>query len=294
MGYYGTEPIKALKACGASLLIFKEDSISRFTGTTSDDIRIEAEVQGVSPDVGCMAPMTVVRVEDYVFFLSDRGPYIATEAGVQAIGAKVEDQFSDWDSDAVAVHNRGRREVWLFDGAASSSEFWIWNYRTQSWTGPHTFGDTFHVCTAARYERSDGTESIVLAGHDGYVRDGDIEDNDAKDDVLNDDSGGTNITMQCKLPPLLFGDPSTVKLLHPTQWIHADLLTSGSLQTIWDAELTSQDTLTISSPGTGLKEHKVRPACRGRRPYLTLKDATSEIITITGVTLEAEMGRRSV
>jgi hypothetical protein len=290
VGFYGTEGIVALKAVGASLLVFKEDSIARFTGTTQATISIDAETQGVSPDVGCIAPGTVTRVEDFVFFLSDRGPYIATEGGVQAVGEKVEDQFdpADW-ADAFAVHNRDRQEVWVFDGATDGI-YWIWNYRLFAWTGPHNFGGTFFASCAARRELSTGAESIMVGGHDGWVRDGDIETYDAKDDVVNAGTGGTAITMSCQLPPLLEGDAGRFKMLRMIQ-VQADLKTSGALTLTTNSDDMTSTTLTIDSDGTGVRRYRRTPVLRGYRPSLTLSDATSEIIRVNGLEMNFRLGR---
>lgn len=294
---YDSEPIVGMATVGSSLLLFKEDSIARYTGVEADTIEIDKDTEGVSPDVGCVAPGTIVRVDDFVFFLSDRGPYIANESGVQPIGQKIEAELAGWDRTnwnlAWAVHNKERREIWMFvpDNAVNDIG-WCYNLRTQSWTGPWSFG--FNVITACTFERTDGTEGVMVGGSDGWVRDGDNSVNGRKDDVLSDNTGGTNVSMSIEFPPFLFGDPSAVKILHGTQWVQADLGASGSLSCAGtgDERPSSTSTKTVTSIGAGVKSYKFSLAWRGHRPVLTLTEATSNAVDIAGLTIEANVGRR--
>lgn len=294
---YDAEPIVGMATCGSSLLIFKEDSIARFTGTENTTIQIDKDTEGVAKGVGCIAAGTIVAVDDFVFFLSDRGPYIANEGGVQPIGQKIEAELANWDKSnwslSWAVHNKDRREIWLFvPDNAVNDVCWVYNLRTQSWTGPWSFG--YNVICACPFERTDGTEGVLLGGSDGWVRDGDNSTNGAKDDVLSDNTGGTNVSMAITFPPFLFGDPSSVKLMPGTQWVQADLGASGSLSCAGtgDERPSSTSTKTIASTGAGVKSYKFNLAWRGHRPSLTLTEATSNAVSILGLTLEAIIGRR--
>ncbi len=61
-----------------SLLVFKEDSIYQFTFTTTG----LPQITQVNPSLGCIAPRSIVAVENDVFFLSRRGIFtIGNEAG---------------------------------------------------------------------------------------------------------------------------------------------------------------------------------------------------------------------
>lgn len=294
---YDAEGIVGLVVVGSSLLIFKEDSVARFTGVESATIEIDKRTEGVSPSVGCIAPGTIVAVDDFAFFLSDRGPYICNEGGILPIGQKIEAELDAIDkanwSLAWAVHNKDRREIWLHVPVDAVNDItWCYNLRTQTWTLPWDFG--FNVITACPFERADGTQGVLLGGDDGWVRDGDNSDNGAKDDVLSDDSGGTNVSMVIEFPPLLFGDPSSVKIMQGTQWVQADLGASGSLSCAGtgDERPGSTSTLVVTSTGAGVKSYKFHLAWRGHRPVLTLTEATSNAVSIAGLTLEAVVGRR--
>lgn len=301
---YDSEPITGLATVGSSLLIFKKNSIARFTGTTTATIEVRKETEGVSPDVGCIAPMSIVRVDDYVFFLSDRGPYIANESGVQAIGQKIEREMEDWNKaywdKSVAVYNALRREIWLFvpdTTSITNNVGYCYNTRAQQWTGPWEFGGEFDVQSACRFEDANSVEGVLLGGYDGWVRDGDYGDDEggARDDQAVGGTGGHNVEMEVKFPPLLFGDPGAVKILHGTQYIHADLQADGNLTLAMRGdERTTTSTTTIATKGPGVKAYRFHGAWRGRRPELTITDSSDDAIVITGLQTEGNVGRRVV
>lgn len=297
---YDSEGLVGLLVLGSSLLLFKEDSIARFTGVDTDDIRIDLETEGVSAEVGLIALQTLVRFDEVGFFVSDRGPYIVTEAGVQAIGLKVQKEFDfankeKW-ADAVAVHNRGRREIELSIPAGAETTnltTWVFNYRTQSWTGPFIRAGS-GICTAARYERADGTESAIYGGYDGYVRELDAPASiGAKDDVLRNGTGGTNIELDVEPPVVLGDDPRAIKSLRGKQSVQADLKTNGSLTAYWSSEL-GNGSVAIPSKGAGLKNYvyKLGGNPKGTRIVTGFRDSTSEIVRLVGLLSNIATSRR--
>lgn len=295
---YDTEGLVGLAKYGSSLLLFKEDNIARYTGVSASEIRIEQESEGVSPEVGCVAAQTIVEFEKGVFFLSDRGPYVANEAQAVPIGIQIEDQIMDaatsaW-SNAVAVHNRRRKEIWLFfpgSGDTENTVGWCWNYRLGGWTGPWSL--SFNVCSAARFELTSELESVMLGGYDGFVRDGDVESVGAVDDVLRAGTGGSNVSMIVEWPDLVFDDPERIKLLNPTQWIAANLKTNGSMTTSFAGDGKSAQTQAIASDGDGEKMYQLRPGTTGRRITFKITEATDEIVKIHGFRFLADMGTRA-
>lgn len=294
---YDAEPIVGLATCGSSLLIFKEDSVARFTGTENTTIQIDKDTEGVAKGVGCIAPGTIVALEDSVFFLSDRGPYIANENGVLPIGQKIEAELASWDhlnwQYAWAVYNKDKREIELIvpDNAVNDVQ-WTYNERTQSWTGPHSRG--YNIVTAWKFERTDGTQGIMFGGDDGWVRDGDNVVNGYKDDVLSNNTAGSNISMTIEFAPALMGDPGANKIMHAMQWLQADLGASGSMsaQGTGDERPSSTSTFAIPTKGAGVRSYPFSLAWRGHRPVLTLVEATSNAIDVVGLTLEGVIGRR--
>lgn len=292
---YDTLGVKAAAVVGSSLLMFKANSVARFVGNSNADIQIDQQTEGVSPDIGTIAPNTVLLMEEVAFFLTDRGPYVASEAGVQAVGVKIENEFDDAEMDhlpnAIAVHHKARREVWIFfpeNTETTNTVGYCLNYRQQTWTGPWDMGGTFDVCSAAPYELTDQKESVVLGGYDGRVRRGDVVAVGAKHDVLRDGTGGTATQMDLVLPTLFFGDPTATKRFLAFQEIAADLGATGSLQVIFTDDLTgATHTETIATKGAGIKQYKFRIPGMFQRGTLTLRDATSEITQINGIMLTA-------
>lgn len=298
---YDAEGIVGMEVVGSSLLLFKENSIARFTGVSQTDIKVDQQTEGVAPDIGCIAPATICRIEDVVFFLSAQGPYIASEAGIQPVGVKIQSVFRglarDYLSKAVAVYNKGRYEVWLFlpgSGQTTNTVGYCMDIRQQAWTGPWTFTG-FNPASACAFERTDLTQTVRIGGYDGFVRDGDITTYGAKDDVLSDGTSGTAVTMTMELPTLFFGDPTAVKRMNRVQQIGADLKTNGSLAVTFTGDLMgSGQTATLASAGAGVKQYLMRPGTQGRRITLSMSDATSEIIQINGLVLEADAQQRTV
>jgi hypothetical protein len=297
---YDSEPLVGIIVVGSSLLLCKEDSIARFTGVDTDDIQIDTETEGVSAEVGLMAPHTLIRVDEIAFGLSDRGPYIISEAGVQAKGLKVQKEFDfankeKW-ADAVAVHNRGRRTVELSIPAGAETTnltTWEWNYRTDSWSGPFIRTGS-GLCTAARFERADGTESAIYGGYDGFVRELDAPAAlGAKDDVLRDGTGGTNVELDVELPVILGDDPRVVKSLRAKQHVQADLKTNGSLTAYWSSEM-GNGSVAIPSRGAGVKNYvyKLGGNAKGTRIVAGFRDSTSEIVRLVGVLSSIAAGRK--
>ena len=215
---YGAREITALIPVGTSLLIFHEAAISRFTGWSQDDIEIQSGTRGVSDDVGTIAPGTILGVEGLGYFLSDRSFYRVTEAGVEAVGQKIEPVLQSLDQSIVlraqAAHHRAFREILVY---LPDVGVFVFNYRTGGWTGPWTslLGTAvLHTLFPAH----DATRNnIVLAGgSDGFVR---LLDAPTiyKDDVLSDGTGGTRFAFAAQLRRLFFGtddDEKSLRFIH--------------------------------------------------------------------------------
>src|SRR3990167_8270952 len=72
------QSITGLKVFKDNILVFKEDSIYQFSFTTAG----LPQINQVNPSVGCIAPRSIVAVENDIFFLSRRGLFtIGNEAG---------------------------------------------------------------------------------------------------------------------------------------------------------------------------------------------------------------------
>jgi hypothetical protein len=257
-------------------------------------------MDGVSPEIGLVGGYPIT-IEDVAMFVSDRGPYLASDRSVKDIGHKVRPVFdfadrTSWEQ-ATLVHNRRRKEAWVFVPSTGSGtapgplmEAWVYNYEMQSWWGPWSF--SFNVSAACRYERSTGQESVLLGGYDGYVRDGDVDAVGGKDDVLYDGTGGTDITIQIVYAPVFFGSPERMKLAGPTWFIDADLKGTGELTLGTQNETGQSWSMQIPTMGTGPYSYRARPAFRGKCITVTITESSSSLIEVHSLSLEARLGRR--
>lgn len=300
---FDTEGIVGLGKVGGSLLVFKENSIARYTGVTSADIRIERDTEGISADIGCVAPRSIVRMEGVVFFLSDRGPYIASESGVQAIGVKVEPAFQAVNHEAlrnaVSVHNKARQEILVMIppvGGSDLAQGWLFNYRMNNWAGPWEFSWA-STTAATEFERADRTESVLVAGSDGWVREGDVPEVTGKDDAPRTGAGGDTVAFEATFAAMLMGDPSAVKTAHRPQHIAAVMEEHGIMEVTTSGDTgPTQTAILAARRGSGEvpTQYRFRNAWRGRRPVLSIAENTTSTFQLNGLIVEMDMGRSIV
>lgn len=298
---YDSEPIRGIIVVGSSLLLCKEDNIARFTGVDTTNIRIDIESEGVSREVGLIAQNTLVGFEEFAFLMTDRGPYVASEAGLKEVGLKVTREFdfankAAW-AGAEAVHNRRRKEIWLTfpqNAEVRNDTTWIYNYRNDTWSGPYRF--PFSLMATSRYELTTQEDSTLAGGNDGFVRDLDVVAVGAKDDVLRAGTGGANIVLDVTYPDLLGGAPDTVKSLRGRkQHVQADLGAAGSLEAYWRSELAAAgSSVFMGTKGAGVKDYRWKWAnAKGARLVYGLRDSTAEIVTINGIVPDYALGRKT-
>ncbi len=198
---YGGQALVGLAPLKNSLLLFHKQAVSRFTGATTDDINIEAGTNGVSGDLGTVAKRSIVAIENVVYFLSDRGVFAATEMDVQPVASPIEQTLAaltktDWEK-VSAVHARGNNEVrWFIPGVG----IYVYNYRTNGWSGPWT-GFPLDSETRAMWDSRDvDGKPVVLSGHaNGHILWND-KASTYKDNVTSAGSGGDlyDFTVQCR------------------------------------------------------------------------------------------------
>lgn len=253
---FGDQNITGLAVQGASLLIFHTSGISRFTGFTQDDQAIAAGAQGLTGDVGAITGRSIVSTPEGVFFLSDRGFYVATEENVAPISLKLDPTFRALNltqsEGAVGVHRRALREVWWY---IPDVGIYRYNYALGAWTGPMTGGYT-GIPTTALWEAEDVEgQPVVLAGdEDGYVL---LTDAPGifRDSAAHDGTGGTVFTFAVRTKRFLFGDPVMTKAF---KWVYLLMATRGSrsCSMTWLTETASGviGIRTIGDDGTGAGE----------------------------------------
>jgi hypothetical protein len=250
---FSDQNVTGLAAFGSSLLIFHTSGISRFTGLTQDDIAIAAGAQGVTSDVGTLSGRSIVNTPQGIYFLSDRGFYVATETQVAPISLKIDDKTRSWDlaqaSGVIGVHRRALREVWWYVPDVGVLRF---NYALQAWTGPCQGGYVDPV-TNALWEGVDGDfQPIVLAGDAA----GRVKLCDApliyRDNAPTAGIGGTVFSMAVRPRRLYFGDPASFKAY---KWIYltAGLRASTIASVVWQSA-NGSGAYTLPNPtggGTG-------------------------------------------
>lgn len=306
---YDTEGNTGLTVVGGSLLVLKPNNISRFTGNALEDVAVATLTEGVSSEVGLAAANTLAQFEEVCFLISDRGPYVASEVGVEYVGQKIEEWFRnsmDFEllSEACAGYNRSRREILCMlpslAGEGENDTGWLFDLTTRGWAGPWVF--PFGVSCICRYEREDGTESLLAGGYDGWVRDLDaLELATCVDDAARAGTGGTAVELSVSLPPMVMGEPGRMKTFRTTQVVNAAFGvvvgedTVGSLQATWRNERGTTNTIAIPPRGssTQIRDHQFRSRARGDRVEWTFTEETASPCLLSGVKLVGLVGGES-
>ncbi len=285
------EDITAFEVVGSSLLIATGNSIVRFTGYSNEDIQIAQDTEGVSPEVGIVGKLALLRVETFAIGVSERGPYAIVEAGAQPIGVKVEPEFDALDRTVlgnIAIgYHRGRREVWIAVPGASDTALnktvYVYSTRLNAWFGPFTYN--FGITCFARYQDANGDEFLIAGCSDGFVRHMDIG---ALDDVLSDGTGGSVYTMTVELAPFFFPvGPGALKALRRGH-VQANITAGAALKLGIATDDSAFTDYNVVFEAAGVQSHRVDLGQQGGRIRARFTDASSTTTpTVNGLTLEA-------
>lgn len=246
---FGDQNIVGIAPFGSSLLVFHVSGISRFTGLTQDDIAIASGAQGVTGDVGAIAPRSIVSTERGVFFLSDRGFFVCNETTVENISLKIQRVVQDLNlsqsTNVVGIHVRATKEVLYY---LPSVGVYRYNYALGAWTGP-CVGGLVSPATTAYWEAQDAEKQpIVLMGDaSGYVKQTDAPAI-YKDNAAVNGTGGTAYTFAVQCRRLYAGDPAGTKSF---KWLYLLTALRGANQA--GVQYTSQlggGTATLSASGS--------------------------------------------
>jgi hypothetical protein len=214
---FSDETVVGLASVNTSLLIFHRRGISRLTGYGQDDITVAP--QGVTSDVGTIAPKSIVGIGNVAFFISERGLYRCNEAEVAPIGtvetpdpilAPIRSLTAADFANIRAVFNRATRELWI-----SIPDYGIFVYHTvlQAWTGPWDSGYVSPSTTALIDTLDEnGLPAILRGDSDGYISVCDAEDVYV-DNQLSDGTGGTTYAMTAQMHRMYCGDDALAKSL---------------------------------------------------------------------------------
>ncbi len=318
LGVGGDDKLVGLARVGNSLLLFTRDSCARFTGAGPSNISLATDTAGVSAAFGCIAPHTIVELQDAegigdaVFCLTRSGPALFTEGGMTPLWDALRREWRDMSplfaASAIAAHHRGRNEIWITitsgGSGTTNDRTWCWHYPTNSWWGPWVLPTTptaWRALCPFVHENtglaSDGQEFVLsAAGSNVYLEDYRIGGDNRQDRATNaDGTGGTAVSLAVDMAPLTGPNAFDELVLREIASLNHE---NGShLAYSW----SNLDGLQVGS-GSGTLEggsstvattHRARLNARGRRLGVTLSDAGSKVQEVHAVTFKGYTGRRS-
>jgi len=257
---FSDETVVGVASVNTSLLIFHRRGISRLTGYGQDDITVAP--QGLTADVGTIAPRSIVSIGNLGFFVSERGLYSCNESEVFPIGTVdtpdpllpvIRNLTSAQIANISATFNRATRELWV-----NVPTYGVYVYHTvlRAWSGPWDSG-FLDPATTTLFDSidSDGLPAILRGDASGYVTTCD-ESGVVVDNQLSNGTGGTAYTMTIQMHRMYCGDDALAKSLR-FGYITASLDSSSSTLVKWVTDSTT-DTFTLpttfvsSRYGTGV------------------------------------------
>ena len=236
---FSDETVVGVASVNTSLLIFHRRGISRLTGYGQDDITVAP--QGLTADVGTIAPRSIVSIGNLGFFVSERGLYSCNESEVSAVGTVetpdpllpvIRNLTSAQVANISATFNRATRELWI-----NVPLYGVYVYHTvlRAWSGPWDSG-YLAPATTCLFDSIDanGLPALLRGDATGYVTTTDTP-NVFVDNQLSDGTGGTAYGMIVQMHRMYCGDEALAKSLR-FGYITATL--KGSLSTIitWRTE----------------------------------------------------------
>ena len=253
---FSDETVVGLASINTSLLIFHRRGISRLTGYGQDDITVAP--QGLTADVGTIAPQSITSIGNLGFFVSERGLYKCNESEVIPVGTVetpdpllpvIRNLTSAQIATISATFNRATRELWI-----NVPLYGVYVYHTvlQAWSGPWDSG-FLSPATTTLFDSidADGLPAVLRGDSSGYVSTCD-EAGVFVDNQLSDGTGGTAYTMTVQMHRMYCGDEALAKSLR-FGYVTASL--NGSLSTTikWITETdTGSFTLPVTFSSAGL------------------------------------------
>jgi hypothetical protein len=323
---FSNQKLTALLTLKGSLALFHVSGVSRWEGLTQDDISISAGVRGISSDTGTIAPRSAIAVDGIGYFLSERGAYRITDAGVEPLDrpnspdplVRVLSELDDTEFvDICAVHDKtGRTIRWFIPGYG----VYVYSYRLDAWAGPWTGaylgdGDSGIVTgpTSAMWSGvDDDGRSIMMQGTDdsgGVIRILDWPGSYLDDTTGDDDGSGQPYQMIVQCRRFLTTAPLSEKAWR-FAWLFVDTRGSTEAAVAWSTA-TGSGTYTLPNLGasgiwgTGVwgtfswsKTASVKPfrvpLChRGAYLDLTYSDGGATGASLSRIDVEAfDYGRR--
>lgn len=131
------DKITGLRTYGSNLLVFKKNSFHQLTGDSAENFLLSE----VSAEYGCLSNRAIVRYEDVILFLSQKGICEFNGANVRIISNKIESIFRSMniaaaEENAVGVHDQLRNEIKFIipcDGATVNNCMIVYDYLADAW-----------------------------------------------------------------------------------------------------------------------------------------------------------------
>lgn len=253
---FGDEKLVALASVNSSLLMFHERGLSRLTGFGQDDITVDPE--GVSSQTGTIAPLSVVEADGAVFFISDRGAFVANEGAVTPLGTPtrpdpilplVATLTPAQLADVRGVLSRKTQEIWFF---IPGQGVYVYHLILGAWSGPWT-GEYLNTTCFWDSPLASFAEVYVLMGlSSGVTRVADVAGVGTDGGTLASPGTGTVIPWSIQLRRLYFTDDSTAKSFR-FGYVTATLPGGAETMTAtWETNFALYSTQTITGSQTGL------------------------------------------
>lgn len=251
---FGAEQVVGLRSLGTSLMIVHPRGLSRLTGYGQSDITVSPA--GVTKDVGTVSPQSLYVVDNLLYFVSDRGLYVATEQDVAPIytpdrPGPLPAYLATMSASNLAgirvMLSRATRELLVH-----MPGFGIFAYHTtlQSWAGPWTDGYLTPESTALWEALNVNGYPVVLRGDaNGFVSELD-RPNIYRDNVAPNGTGGSIITMTLQCRRLFAGDPHISKAWRNVYVLAALDGSQSTTVTCTSDTLSDAHQLTPSTAGT--------------------------------------------
>lgn len=312
---FGDERLKALASLGSSLLIFHERGVSRLTGFGQDDVSVDPE--GISTKTGTIAPLSVVETDNMVFFLSDRGVFVANESGVTPLGTPdrpdpllpIVVRLTPAQLAAVrGVLSRKTQEVWF---NVPGTGTYVYHLILGVWSGPWTEEHTNIACMWETPAGASAEVYVALGLTTNVVRLGDVRDVGTDGGSLAAPTSGTVVPWRVQCRRLEFKDESETKKLRfgyvtaileggaviELSWVtnfgaYSGQNMTGTLIGTWDATET-WDIAEVWASGLDSQNYQVHLAGIGNYVDFTLSHDGTDIPVISRLKIDAfALGRR--
>lgn len=251
---FGKQDVIGIKSVGTSLMIFHRQGVSRLTGYGQSDITVAPAA--ISGDVGCLAPFSLVRVDNIVYFISERGLYQASEQGVIPVNdPATPDPLSvilplmsaTNIANIRAVFNRGTREILI---QIPGYGIYVFHTILRAWAGPWVDGYQSPETSALFEAVNSSNYPIILRGDaSGFISECD-RPAVYLDNVAAAGTGGTSYASALQ-PRRFYCDTPHVAKAWRYAYLLASLSGSDQSSVAWTTDSASDtETLPVSMAST--------------------------------------------